>query len=138
MWGVRKGGLCVLYDAVVYELSIETTFSAAHAIEIRGVREPVHGHDWRVTAVVEGPNLDQDGLLCDFHDVESKLREIVGPFHNRSLNEVPPFTSRNPSAEHVARHIADELAEELPAGVRVQRVRVTEAVGCAATFIPGR
>ncbi len=122
----------------MYELSIETTFSAAHAIEIRGVREPMHGHDWRVTAIVMGDRLDEDGLLCDFHDVEAKLAEIVGPFHNRSLNEVAPFTSRNPTAEHVARYIADELAEELPSGIRVACVRVTEAVGCAATFIPGR
>lgn len=126
-----------IVDAV-YELSIESTFSAAHAIDIRGVREPVHGHDWHVTAVVEGATLDGDGLLCDFHEVQAKLREIVGPFHNRSLNEVAPFTARNPTAEHVARYIADELADELPSGVRIQRVRVTEAVGCAATFIPGR
>lgn len=122
----------------VYELTIETTFSAAHAIEIRGVREPLHGHDWCVTATLVGPDLDRDGLLCDFHEVEERLREIVGPFHNRSLNEVAPFNQRNPTAELVARYIADELAEELPPGVRVASVRVTEAVGCAATFIPGR
>ncbi len=122
----------------MYELSIETTFSAAHAIVIRGVREPVHGHDWHVTAVLAGEHLDEDGLLCDFHEAHEKLDSIVEPFRNRSLNEVAPFTTKNPTAELVARHIAGELADELPSGVRIASVRVTEAVGCAATFVPGR
>lgn len=116
-------------------------FAAAHAIVIGGEREPVHGHNWRVRAVVAGRELDGDGLLCDFHEVERELRSIVERHHNRSLNETPPFDRVNPTAEHVAREIGAELRRRLSGrlgkGVRVSRVSVTEAPGCEATAIFG-
>jgi len=119
----------------MYVLTVESVFSAAHAIVIRGEREAVHGHDWRVTVSIEGERLDEDGLLCDFHGVEGALREITGRFHNRNLNETEPFDRVNPTAENVARVIGESMARvELPDGVRVAGVRVTEAVGCAAEW----
>ncbi len=123
----------------MYEISVETEFSAAHALAIGGKREPVHGHNWHVTVTLAGPDLDRDGLLCDFHDVERALREITARFHNANLNELPPFNAGlNPSAENVARHVAERLiaALALPRAVRVASVRVTEAAGCAATYRP--
>ncbi len=127
----------------MFEISVETDFAAAHAILIGGVREPVHGHNWHVTATLSGPRVDSEGLLCDFHLVESGLRDITGRWHNRNLNDAPPFggpAGINPSAENVARQIADELTRALagrvPAGVRLSSVRITEAPGCAATYRP--
>jgi 6-pyruvoyltetrahydropterin/6-carboxytetrahydropterin synthase len=127
----------------VYEISVQAEFSAAHALMVGGEREPLHGHNWHVTVTVAGPELDSDGLLCDFHVVERALRECVGLFHNRSLNESPPFAGArgiNPSAELVARHIADRVAESaapvLHGRTRLHSVRVTEAPGCAATYFP--
>lgn len=120
----------------MYELSIESRFSAAHAIRIAGEREPLHGHDWLVTLTIAGETLDSDGLLCDFHSVEEALGDITTKFHNHNLNDIPPFNSVNPTAEHVARHIADAIAPMLPAEARVVSVRVTEAPGCAATYRP--
>lgn len=124
----------------MYELTIETVFSAAHAIVIAGQREAVHGHDWHVTACIAGERLDADGLLVDFHAVEESLRAIIRPFRNANLNETTPFDRMNPTAENVAAHIAAALdARLLPVvgdarGVRVAWVRVTEAPGCAATY----
>ena len=125
----------------MFELSIETEFAAAHAILMGGQREPLHGHNWRVTVTISGPSLDREGLLCDFHLVESSLRDITGRWHNRNLNDTPPFsTGLNPTAEHIARQIANDLsgalAGRVPAEVRVSAVRITEAPGCAATYKP--
>ena len=124
----------------MYELEVKGQFSAAHAIVIQGEREPLHGHDWRVAVTISGQTLDTEGLLCDFHAIESALNTITGRFHNRNLNETEPFDRVNPTAEHVARHIAEELsrvlAGVLPEGARIVSVRVTEAPGCAATFRP--
>jgi len=117
-------------------LTLETVFSAAHAIVMQGQREPLHGHDWRVTVRIGGETLDADGLLVDFHKVQHDLRAIVEPWHNRSLNEVEPFDTLNPTAELVARTIGQMLAKTLPEGVRVVSVTVTEAVGCAAEYWP--
>ncbi len=105
---------------------------------LAGQREPLHGHNWHVTATIAGERLDSDGLLCDFHTVHDALCEIIGPFENRNLNEVKPFDVVNPSAENVARHIADELSLRLNEGLsphaRVAEVSVTEATGCRAVY----
>lgn len=122
----------------MYELTVESEFCAAHALVIGGEREVVHGHNWHVTVCVAGPALDGDGLLCDFHQVEKVLGEVIGPFRNANLNLVPPFDRENPSAENVARHVGVELSlrlgPALPPHAGVAWVRVTEATGCAATF----
>jgi len=131
----------------MYQITVESRFSAAHAIRIggpSGALEPLHGHDWRITAAVEGATLDHDGLLCDFHTIEDALAEITARFHNRSLNDTNPFrvgiaeNAINPTAELVARHIAEELSAAIDAALapsaRLVWVRVTEAPGCAATY----
>ena len=84
-----------------------------------------------------GERLDGEGLLCDFHAVEGVLKGLTGRFHNRNLNEVPPFDRENPTAELVARHLAEGLAQGLTGlggGAWVESVTVTEAEGCRATY----
>jgi 6-pyruvoyltetrahydropterin/6-carboxytetrahydropterin synthase len=125
----------------VFEVSVQTEFAAAHAIVIGATREPLHGHNWHVTVTLAGPRLDSEGLLCDFHLVESSLRDLTSRYHNRNLNDLPPFDGPvNPTAENIARQIADDLSRavsgRLPAGVRLTSVRITEAPGCAATYRP--
>jgi len=128
--------MCV--EVAVFELTVETEFCAAHAIVIAGVREPNHGHNWRVTATIAGATLDSDGLLCDFHEVERALQAIVATMHNNDLNTHAAFRDHNASAELVAKHIFDELDRALDAKIKpragVSAVRVTESVGCAATY----
>ena len=129
----------------VYELSVHDEFCAAHAIWIRGERERLHGHNWRVNVVVAGPELDSDGLLCDFHVVDRSLASVIDPWRNGSLNDVAPFAPDgrgvNPTAERVAETIARALAAALsaalPPGASVRSVSVTEAPGCVATWRQG-
>ena len=120
----------------MYEIAVERDFCAVHAVTMEGVRETSHSHNWRVSVVVTGERLDGDGLLCDFHLVEQKLEAVLGPLRDRDLNCTPPFDSVNPTAEQVARHIAEAVAPALPNGVAVSRVSVTEAPGCTATYLP--
>ena len=125
----------------MYELTVEAEFCAAHAITIAGVKEPNHGHNWRVTVTVSGPTLDTDGLLCDFHEVDGALKTVIAPFHNSDLNAQPAFARTNASAENVARHICEGVAAllrgRLVRDAKVASVRVTESVGCAATYRAG-
>jgi len=151
--------LPLFYTSLVYELTVETVFSAAHSLLIQGKPEQLHGHDWHVTAAVVGPTLDPDGLLIDFHAVERALLEIVAPFRNANLNQTPPFDRVNPSAENVAAFLAHSLNDRVASLVgvsssldptniehpssftsprshlpRVAWVRVTEAPGCAVKW----
>jgi 6-pyruvoyltetrahydropterin/6-carboxytetrahydropterin synthase len=78
--------------------------------------------------------LDAEGMLCDFHALERYVDEITGRLNNADLNRTAPFDSVNPTAEQVARHIAESVSQRLPADVQLSHVRITEAPGCAATF----
>ena len=120
----------------MYELRVHRQFSAAHAIRMAGQMETLHGHDWRVQVQVVGDSLDADGLLCDFHALETAIDRVLARFHSRTLNDVPPFDRTNPTAELVARHVADEVAGTLPAGVRLGSVSIGEAPGCEAIYRP--
>ena len=153
----------------MFQLSVESVFSAAHALMFRGALEPLHRHDWQVTVCIEGPDLDGDGVLWDFHEIELLVSASTAPFANGNLNQSEPFATctdsgawelkSNPSAEAVARHIGERVGESLrtkvqsllarypkmeggspgwPSGVRLVSVRVTEAAGCAATWLTNR
>ena len=125
---------CII--AVVYELSIERVFNASHALLLLGEREQVHAHAWRVIVTVQGDDLDDDGLLCDFHALEGLLDPIIEPFQNADLHRVRPFDTVNPSAELLAQHVAHELGPALQDGLHLCSVSVTEAPGCTAIYRP--
>ncbi|MBL0921302.1 MAG: 6-carboxytetrahydropterin synthase [Phycisphaerales bacterium] len=127
----------------MYEVTVENEFCAAHALLFRGRREPLHGHNFRVWATLSSPELDGDGLVCDFHALQRALAEILRPLSNQNLHDVPPFDRVNPTAELIARHIGERLDSVLSSlggapGIRLVSVRLTEAPGCVATYNPSR
>ena len=73
----------------MFEICVEHTFAAGHALRnYHGKCENVHGHNYRVQVAIEGPKLDENGLLHDFADLKQRLRDdqrISGsPVHQRS------------------------------------------------------
>ncbi len=121
--------------ALPFAIEVEHEFAAAHAIVLNGELEKLHGHNWRVVVSVAGAKLNHEELLCDFHRIEHTLATVLAPFHNASLNGTPPFDRINPTAEALARHVADALSawllREEPA-LHLEWVRVTEAPRCTA------
>ncbi len=122
----------------MYELTVARRFAAVHAVTLGGCPEAPHGHDWQVSVVVAARELDPDGVVCDFHLIEGRLEAVIDRLRGRDLNRTPPFDRTNPTAEEVARHIAAAIEGELPEGVGLQSVSVTEAPGCTATYRPGK
>jgi 6-pyruvoyltetrahydropterin/6-carboxytetrahydropterin synthase len=128
----------------MFQISVEKEFCAAHALVIQGQREPVHGHNFKLTVTLQGDRLDADGLLLDFHALDKLVGEILRPLTNADLNAAPGFAGKlNPTAELVAKHIADSVSAGLPAITpkgaplpRLASVRLTEAPGCSVTFTP--
>jgi len=125
----------------MYEVSVERIFCAGHAIRLAGVMELAHGHNWHVCVTVAADRLDDEELVCDFHLLEQALDATLEPYRNRMINDVAPFDRVNPTAEAIARQIAESVAAALPSqkdrDVRVSAVSVTEAPGCRATYRPG-
>jgi len=120
----------------MYELSIEQTFRATHAITIAGQVEQTHEHDWVVKVVVQGDKLDEEGLLVDFHQLEAQLKMVTEPFIGNDFGDVEPFITSNPTAELIAQYIAEQISLNLPSGIKIKCVSVTEAPNCVATYRP--
>jgi 6-pyruvoyltetrahydropterin/6-carboxytetrahydropterin synthase len=122
----------------MFEASVSGKFVAAHQLRLAsGALEPTHYHTWRVTVTFVGRELDQCGVLLDFDQIKPRLDELLALLFDRHLNELPAFAGRNPSAENVAKHIAEQLGGLLPEGVQLSCVEVQEAPGCVARYRPG-
>lgn len=116
-----------------FDITTTRHFSAAHQLRLYdGSLEPLHGHNWRVEVTVRAERLDAIGVVMDFHELERLVDLVVGPWHNRHLNDAPAFASRNPSAECVAQAIGEQL--KLPAGIALVSVRVWETPENSATY----
>lgn len=147
----------------------ELVFCAAHFITYGGGRcETLHGHNYRVGARLGGP-LDANGLVHDFIDVRDRLFEIVGRLDHRTLlpetnphfqlehdgddvelryrdrtyrfpaADVVVLPVSNTTAELLARHLADQLLDQLTsddvAGTLSElEIEVEESFGQSATF----
>ncbi|MFW6158361.1 MAG: 6-carboxytetrahydropterin synthase QueD [Planctomycetota bacterium] len=121
----------------MYELTVKADFSAAHRLrDYEGACERLHGHNYKVDVVVAGERLDEMDVLVDFRQVKAILADVLDAFDHRYLNEVAPFDSVNPTAENIAKVIADRLADGLPDGVAVRSVTAWESDRCGATYAP--
>jgi 6-pyruvoyltetrahydropterin/6-carboxytetrahydropterin synthase len=120
----------------MWEIRQETSVAAAHQLRFApGEGERLHGHNWRIIAVVRAKELDARGFVVDFNDLGKTLRALVEPYEHVHLNEIPPFDDLNPTAENLARVVADNLAAKLDdERVRVVRVEVWENDCCSATY----
>lgn len=122
----------------MFEAAYETTFCSTHRLTRNGeFLEPLHGHDWRIEAVVARETLDDIGVVVDFEDLKKAVGEVARRFHYADMNAHPAFKSQSPSAEAVARYFFEEVRGLLgPAGPLLRRVRVWEAPGCSAVYLP--
>jgi 6-pyruvoyltetrahydropterin/6-carboxytetrahydropterin synthase len=57
--------------------------------------------------------LDETGLLLDFKVLKTLLRPVVDYLDHRMINDLPPFTELNPSAENLAHYFFQETSRAL-------------------------
>jgi 6-pyruvoyltetrahydropterin/6-carboxytetrahydropterin synthase len=102
----------------------ELEFAASHFLrEYHGKCEALHGHNYRVRVYVGADELNAEGMVVDFVALKAVMREVIhDPLDHKHINDVPPFDKLNPTAEHMARHFAEEIAARIDDG----RCRVTE------------
>jgi len=124
----------------MFEVMVEESFAAGHALRgYKGKCENVHGHNYKVRVVLAGEQLDSVGLLYDFVALRRLMAEIIRGLDHRFLNDLPPFTDINPSAENIARYFYDELARRVgtsPNGATLREVTVFESDTTTATYRP--
>lgn len=102
-----------------YSVRVEARFESAHFLrEYRGISEPLHGHSYKVEAdlATHGGGIDGDAIAVDFVSAKRKLEALAKRLDYGCINDVPPFTEINPSAENIAswfhRELSSAVAEE--------------------------
>jgi 6-pyruvoyltetrahydropterin/6-carboxytetrahydropterin synthase len=123
-----------------YSVRVEARFEAAHFLrEYRGISEPLHGHSYKVEAdlIAKGGGVDQDAIAVDFVSAKRKLEVLARKLDYGCINDIPPFTEVNPSAENIAEWFARELqaAVEDESAV-VTAVTIWEGPVNSVTFNP--
>jgi 6-pyruvoyltetrahydropterin/6-carboxytetrahydropterin synthase len=121
-----------------YRITVEARFEAAHnLIDYVGGPEPLHGHSYRVEAVLESEKLQQYDLAVDFVAAKKALEAIAKEFDYGYINEHRDFRGRNTSAENLARYFSERLEGSGALGwSRVAEVTVWEGPENRATFWP--
>lgn len=124
----------------MYRVTVSARFEAAHnLIDYQGGPEPLHGHSYRVEAILESQDLQQHDLAVDFLPARQALETIAKEFDYRYINEHPAFAGRNTSAENLARYFAERLETSgILGGTRVAEITVWEGPENRATYVPRR
>lgn len=81
----------------------------------------LHGHNYTVEVAVWAPRPEPIGVIIDF----AALDEVVRRWDHTNLNDDPELED-NPTSELLALVLYRRLAERLPKGAIIERVRVSE------------
>ena len=121
----------------MYDITVCAAFEAAHFISgYDGKCARLHGHNWRVEAIVRGTELDTLGMLIDFKILKAELNKILDEFDHRFLNELDTFKEENPTAENLARKIFERLSlsEIFNGSTKLHAVKVHESPNSCVTY----
>ncbi len=119
----------------MFTVSVETHFWASHQLTLPdGSKEPLHHHNWVVTADVGSNELNGTGLIMDFRQLRAMVDNIVAEFDNIRLDRIDYFQRNSSSAENVAKYIYEKLRTKLPKAITLNHIRVAEEPGCSAKF----
>ncbi len=119
----------------MFTVSVETHFWASHQLTLPdGSKEPLHHHNWAVTADVGSNELNSTGLIMDFRQLKAMVDNIVAEFGNTRLDRIDYFQRNSSSAENVAKYIYEKLRTKLPKAITLNHIRVAEEPGCSAKF----
>ena len=104
----------------MYTIKVVKSFSGAHNLrEYKGKCESVHGHNWKIEALVFSPTLGSNGMLIDFTELKRLLVEVLSELDHKNLNDLPYFKKENPTSENIAKFIHNKLSVNIKEKLRV-------------------
>ncbi len=106
----------------MYRVSKRLEISGAHrlALPYQSKCSEIHGHNWVITVFCESEELNEAGMVVDFHHI----KDIVKKLDHKLLNDIFDF---NPTAENIAKWICDQVQH-------CYRVTVQESEGNIAEY----
>ena len=99
----------------MFVVTVQAHYDSAHFLRnYKGKCERLHGHRYVVELALARSELNEAGIAFDFVDVKKNLRAVADRLDHENLNDLPPFTELEPSAENQARYFYDEMKRLLP------------------------
>ncbi len=120
----------------MYEVKIITTFAAAHSLRnYPGNCKNIHGHNWKIEVVMQGNSLDNLGMSIDFRMLKQETESLLHTLDHTYLNDNPPFSAINPTAENMALWLYETLSKRLNShNTKLSRVCVWENESSSASY----
>jgi 6-pyruvoyltetrahydropterin/6-carboxytetrahydropterin synthase len=120
----------------MYRITKQFSFSASHRLDHLPEEHPcsrLHGHNYVVEVVLESRELNSDGFVRDYGELDPLKRFVDERLDHRHLEDVLP-EGMVTSAENIARYLYDFAAVRWP---EVAAVRVSETPKTWAEYRPG-
>ncbi len=92
----------------IYEIAVIDFFNARHAIG----DEPAHSHSWKVEVRIRRPRYLGEHTLISIAETRRILRRLFARYEDAFLNDIPPFTFEEPSAENLVTYLFELLDKE--------------------------
>jgi 6-pyruvoyltetrahydropterin/6-carboxytetrahydropterin synthase len=103
---------------------------------LHGKCEQLHGHNWKVEVTVASKRLGKEGLVIDFGVLKEKVERVMKTLDHTHLNDLPPFSRREPSSENIAKYVFDALKKELKGRtIALKRVTAWESETAGASYL---
>jgi 6-pyruvoyl-tetrahydropterin synthase len=102
----------------VFSVTVRDHMMVAHSLpgEVFGPAQRLHGATFVVDATFRRPELDSHSIVVDIGLAAQVLGEVLGRLSYRNLDDEPDFAGQITTTEHLARVIADRLADAVRAG----------------------
>jgi 6-pyruvoyltetrahydropterin/6-carboxytetrahydropterin synthase len=123
----------------MYTISVQAHYDSAHLLrDYEGKCARLHGHRYVVQVVLQMAEVGSSGMAYDFGDLKGHLKTLVARFDHQNLNDVPPFTEIESTAENQARYFFDEMKKLIPPDLAegLLYARVSESPGQWAQYGP--
>lgn len=95
-------------QSYIYEIAVVDFFNARHAIG----KEPAHSHSWKVEAKIRRQRYLGEQALIGIEETRQILRRLFARYEDRFLNDLPPFTFQEPTAENLVTYLFEQLEKE--------------------------
>ena len=127
----------------MYTISKKIEIAGAHRLNLPYGSPCIrlHGHNWIIEVEVSCETLTESGMVIDFKYLkEAMINVIKKPLDHQNLNDVSELRGLNPTAENLAKWIAEKMQKYLigqrPIFLAVSKVSVQESEGNVACYIP--
>lgn len=121
----------------MFTITVTTTFRASHRVTLPdGSTEPLHSHNWSVSAEVSSAQLDESGMVMDFCQLKQLLDETTAQLTDEQMEKIGYFRKKGQSTEIIAKYIFEKLQPKLPDKFTLEQIQFTEQPGCTVKYRP--